>query len=285
MRRILFLFLLVAALGCLAGEGIAQTVKAKNQELKAGSTLQEVQARGRLIAGVTANEPPLGFAAKDGGFQGFYIDVAEALGKRIFDGKVKVEFVGVPVEKWVDSLKSRKIDILLAPLFISEEQKGEMDYSVPCFVSGGLILVKKESKIRSYQDLAGRSVAAIRGTRAESMIHELLPKSKVVQFQNNAEALQALNGQKVDAFAQLDIFVFYMEEKDKNLTVVDLKPIHPAPVQLGVRKGDTEWRDSVDIALLEMMTTGEYRKLLDKWFGKVRGEILDLALRSAIKMK
>jgi ABC-type amino acid transport substrate-binding protein len=285
MRRILFLFLLVSALACLAGEGIAQPAKAITQEGKGVSTLQEVKGTGRLIAGVTVNEPPLGFVDKNGGYQGFYIDVAEALGKRIFDGKVKVEFIGVPVEKWVDSLKNKKIDILLAPLFMSDEQKGEIDYSVPCFVSGGLILAKKESKIRSYHDLEGRSVATIRGTRAGPMIRELLPKSKVVQFQNNAEALQALNGKEVDAFAQLDIFVFYMEEIDKNLTVIDLKPVHPAPIQLGVRKSDPEWRDAVDIALLEMMTAGEYRKLLDKWFGKVRGEILDLALRNAIKLK
>ena len=54
---------------------------------------------------------------------------------------------------------------------------------------------------------------------------------------------------------------------------------------LGVRKGDPEWRDAVDISLLEMMTTGEYRKLLDKWFGRVRGEFLDLALRTEIKAK
>ena len=285
MRRILFLFLLIAALGYLTGEGIAQPVKAEKQAGKGGSILQEVKARGKLIAGVTVNEPPLGFADKNGGFQGFYIDVAGALAKRIFDGKVKVEFIGVPVEKWVDSLKSRRIDILLAPLFITEDREKEIDFSVPNFVSGGLILVEKDSKIRSYQDLAGKSVATIRGTRAEPMIRELLPKSKVVQFQNNADGLQALSGHKVDAFAQLDIFVFYMEEKDKNLTVVDLKPIHASPVQLGVRKGDTEWRDAVDIALLEMMTAGEYRKLLDKWFGKVRGEFLDLALRKAIKLK
>jgi ABC-type amino acid transport substrate-binding protein len=285
MRRILFLFLLVATAGYLTGEGNAQPAKVEYQAGKTGSTLQEVKARGKLIAGVTVNEPPLGFADKKGGFQGFYIDVAEALAKKIFNGKVKVEFIGVPVEKWVDSLKSRKIDILLAPLFMTEDRQKEIDFSVPCFVSGGLILVEKDSKIRNYQDLAGKSVATIRGTRAEPMIRELLPKSKVVQFQNNAEALQALNGHKVDAFAQLDIFVFYMEEKDKNLTVVDLKPIHTSPVQLGIRKGDTEWRDSVDIALLEMMTTGEYRKLLDKWFGKVRGEFLDLALRKAIKLK
>ena len=285
MRRIFFLFLLMVTLVYLWGEGIAQPVKVENQARKTGSTLQEVKARGKLIAGVTINEPPLGFAEKSGGFQGFYIDVAEGLAKRILAGEGKVEFIGVPVEQWVDSLKSKKVDILMAPIFLSEEPKKEIDYSVPTFVSGGLILAKKESKIRSYQDLAGRSVATIRGTRAGIWIRKLLPKSKVVEFQNNADALQALNGRKVDAFAQLDIFVFFMEEKDKNLTVVDLKPLHPSPIQLGVRKGDPEWRDAIDISLLEMITTGEYRKLLDKWFGRVRGEFLDLALRTEIKAK
>jgi len=285
MRRIFFLFLLMVTLVYLWGEGIAQPVKVENQARKTGSTLQEVKARGKLIAGVTINEPPLGFAEKSKGFQGFYIDVAEGLAKRILAGEGKVEFIGVPVEQWVDSLKSKKVDILMAPIFLSEEPKKEIDYSVPTFVSGGLILAKKESKIRSYQDLAGRSVATIRGTRAGTMIRELLPKSKVVEFQNNADALQALNGRKVDAFAQLDIFVFFMEEKDKNLTVVDLKPLHPSPIQLGVRKGDPEWRDAIDISLLEMITTGEYRKLLDKWFGRVRGEFLDQALRTVIKAK
>jgi len=285
MKRIFFLFLLVAALGVPVGKGIAQPAKAATQKGKDIPTLQAVKARGILVAGVTMNEPPLGFADKNGRYQGFYIDVAEALAKRIFDGKAKVEFIGIPVEKWVESLKQRRIDVLLAPLFISEEQKKEIDYSIPCFVSGGLILVKKDSKIRSYQELAGKSVATIRGTRAERMVGELLPKSRVVEFRNNADALQALNGRKVDAFAQLDIFVFYMEEKDKSLTVVDLKPVHVSPVQLGVRKGDPEWRDAVDISLLEMMTTGEYRKLLDKWFGRVRGEFLDLALRTEIKTK
>jgi polar amino acid transport system substrate-binding protein len=285
MRAILVLFLLLGTLGYLGGEGVAQPVKVENQARKTGSTLQEVKARGKLIAGVTLNEPPLGFADKSGGFQGFYIDVAGALAKRILAGEGKVEFIGVPVEKWVDSLKSRKVDVLLAPLFISEDQRPEIDYSVPCFVSGGLILVKKDRKIRNYQELAGKSVAVIRGTTAERTIRDLLPKSKVVPFSHNADALQALNGKKVDAFAQLDIFVFYMEEKDKSLTVVDLKPVHPSPVQLGVRKGDPEWRDAVDIAMLEMMTTGEYRKLLDKWFGRVRGEFLDLALKKEIQMK
>jgi ABC-type amino acid transport substrate-binding protein len=285
MRRILFLLLLMAALGYLTGEGIAQPAKAENQPGKGGSILQAVKARGKLIAGVTENEPPLGFLDKDGAFKGFYIDIAEALAKKIFDGKVKVEFVGVPVEKWLDSLKTGKIDILLAPLFMTEGREKQIDFSVPCFVSGALILVEKNSKIRNDQDLAGKSVATIRGSIWETIIRELAPRSKPVLFPHNRDAFQALEEHKVDAFLQLDVFVFYMEEKDRNLRIVNLQPIRPSPAGLGIRKGDKEWLDEVDIALLKMMNSGEYSKLLEKWFGKVRGEFLDLALRKEIKLK
>jgi ABC-type amino acid transport substrate-binding protein len=283
MKRVIFLFLLIVTWGGSWVEGIAQPLKVESHPGITGSTLEEIKARGKLFAGVTMNEPPLGFVDKTRGFQGFFIDVAEDLAKRIFEGKANVEFIGIPVQNWADSLKSKKVDFLLAPLFMSEDPKKEMDFSVPCFVSGGLILVKRDGKIRRYQDLAGKSLATIRGTKAGEMIRELLPNSKLVEFSNNADALQALKGGKVDAFAQLDIFVFYMAEHDKNLVVLDPKPFHPSSIKLGVGKDDKEWRDFVDKALLEMMTTGEYRKIMDKWFGKVRGEFLDQALKNEIK--
>jgi ABC-type amino acid transport substrate-binding protein len=285
MRRIFFLIFLAGLVAYASYQGNAESSNVYDKPGKLKSTLQVVRERGKLIAGVTSREPPLGFVDKDGVLKGLEIDIAEALARKIFRKEDRLEFVPVPVEKWVDSLKSGKIDILLAPLFISEDQRKEIDYSIPCLVSGGLILVKKDSKIKSYQDLAEKSVATIRGTMGETFIHELLPKSKPVPLPNNTDALQALNEHKVDAFAQLDIFVFYMEEKDKSLRVVDLKPVHPSPIQLGVRKGDKEWRDFVDIELLEMMTTGEYRKLLDKWFGRIRGEFLERSLKKEIKME
>ncbi len=87
----------------------------------------------------------------------------------------------------------------------------------------------------------------------------------------------------MDAFWQLDVFLFYVAEKDKSLKVVELEPIHPSSMGFGFRKNDKEWRDFVNIRLLEMMTSGEYRRLLDKWFGSVRGGFLDLALRNKIR--
>ena len=285
MRRIFFLILLMGLVAYAPYQCRAESSNISDQPEKLRNTLQVVRERGKLIAGVTSQEPPLGFVDKNGELKGIEIDIAQALARKIFGKPDRVELIPVPVEKWVDFLKSGKIDILLAPVFIKEDQREEIDYSIPYFVSGGLIMVKKDSKIRRYQDLEGKSVATIRGTTGETLIREFLPKARSVQFQTNAQALQALNEHKVDAFAQLDVFVFFMEAKDKNLRVVDLKPVHPSPIRLGVRKGDKAWRDFVDGELLEMITNSEYHKMLEKWFGKVRGEFLELALRKEIKLK
>lgn len=283
MRRFLFVILLAALITYAPYQGNATPSKIPDKPEKMKNTLRVVKARGKLISGIISNEPPLGFVDKDGILKGLGVDIAAALARKIFGKEDRLEFVSVPVNKWVDFLNSGKIDILLAPVFISEDQRKKIDYSIPCLVSGGLIMAKKDSGIKSPQDLAEKSVATIRGTMGEAMIREYLPKSEPVLFPNNADALRALNEHKVDAFAQLDIFVFYMEEKDKSLTAVDLTPVHPSPIRLGFRKGDKEWRDFVDIQLLEMMTTGEYRKLLDKWFGKIRAEFLERSLKNEIK--
>ncbi len=286
MKRgiIFFILLLLGSPLCPSGQGMAESSD-KSQGIR--STLQELKEKGKLIAGVPSNEAPFGFTDERGELRGIDIDIAEALGKEIWGKEGKVEFVKVTVETMLDLLQSGKIDILLAPLSINKEREKTktIDFSVPYFVSGSLIVVGRDSKISRYQDLGGKNLAIIQDTRGERIIHELIPAAKLVRFRQNSQALQALKEHKVDAFLQLDVFLFYLETKDKNLRVVGLQSIAPSPMGLAVRKGDREWLDFVDITLLRMMTSGQYRKLLEKWFGTVRGEFLDLALRNEIKLK
>ena len=284
MKRgiIFFILLLLGGPLCPSGQGVAESLD-KSQGIR--STLRELKEKGKLIAGVPSNEAPFGFTDERGELRGIDIDIAEALGKEIWGKEGKVEFVKVTVETMLDLLQSGKIDILLAPLSISKEREKTIDFSVPYFVSGYLILVERDSKISRYQDLGGKNLAIIQDTRGEKIIHELTPAAKLVRFRQNTQALQALKEHKVDAFLQLDVFLFYLETKDKNLRVVGLQSIAPSPIGLAVRKGDREWLNFVDITLLKMMTSGQYRKLLEKWFGTVRGEFLDLALRNEIKLK
>jgi polar amino acid transport system substrate-binding protein len=249
------------------------------------NTLREVKARGKIVVGVPSDEPPFGFIDEKGKLEGLAVDLGKALSKEILGDAHKVEFVAVSDVTMVDLLKTGRIDMILAPLCKTAEGKEEMDFTVPYLVCGDLVLVERDSNIRRYKGLKDRTIAVVDNSAASASFAELFPSTKKVQFRDNREALEALKKHQVEAFLALDAFVFYAEQMDRNLKIVELRPLLPSPVRIGVRKNDLEWRDSVDIALLKMIAAGEYHGILDKWFGSIRGAFLELALREEMDKK
>ena len=230
-------------------------------------TLQDVKARGKLIAGVKTDFPPLGFLDNKGVNKGFDIDIAKALSKELFGNKDAVEFVSVTSENRVPFLTSGKIDLIVATLTITEERKKQVDFSIPYFIAGQTILVRGNSKISKYQDLAGKKVATIRGSTGDIAMEELVPDVERIKFERNFEALQALKEGRVEAFVQDYILLYALMNKNRGLRMTGLKPFCPAQYGLGVRKGEKEWLDFLNATLTKMKETGEYDKLLGRWFG------------------
>jgi ABC-type amino acid transport substrate-binding protein len=232
-------------------------------------TLQDVKVRGKLIAGVKTDFPPFGFLDKKGVNKGFDIEIAKALSKELFGNEGAVEFVPVTSENRIPLLTSGKIDLLAATLTITETREREVDFSIPYFITGETILVREDSKITKYQDLAGKKVATIRGSIGDIAIGELVPDAERIKFERNFEALQALKERRVEAFVQDFVLLFNLLQKNPRLKMADLKPFRPGRYGLAVRKGDKEWLDFINGTLKKMKETGEYEKLLDKWFGPV----------------
>lgn len=237
-----------------SGEGIA-------------GTLQDVKRRGKLIAGVKTDYPPLGFLDKKGVNKGFDIDIAKALSKELFGSEEAIQFVPVTSGNRIAFLTSKKIDIIVATLTITEERKKQVDFSIPYFITAQLILVRGDSEITKYQDLAGKRVATIRGSTGDIAIGELVPTAERVKFERNFEALQALKERRVEAFVQDYVLLFNLLQKNPGLKMASLQPFRPARYGLAVRKGDKEWLDFINSTLAKMKETGEYEKLLEKWFG------------------
>ena len=257
MKKSTSLFLLLVfgflSLVC-SGEGIA-------------GTLQDVKRRGKLIVGVKTDYPPLGFLDKKGVNKGFDIDIAKALSKELFGNEEAIQFVPVTSGNRIAFLNSKKIDVIVATLTITEERKKEVAFSAPYFITAQLILVRGDSKITKYEDLAGKRVATIRGSTGDIAIGELVPTAERVKFEGNFEALQALKERRVEAFVEDFVLLFNLLQKNRGLRMASLQPFRPARYGLAVRKGDKEWLDFVNSTLAKMKETGEYEKLLEKWFG------------------
>jgi ABC-type amino acid transport substrate-binding protein len=243
------------------------------QESTVAGTLQDIRDRGRLIAGVNTDYPPFGFLDEKGNNEGLNVDIAKIL-SREFLGRESVEFVDVTTENRIALLSSGKIDVIAASMSITERREKEIDFSIPYFISGHLILAPMNSRIMKYQDLTGKKVATIQGSTADCVIGKLVPAAEWVRFQRNSEALQALKDGRVAAFVQDDALVIYFQEKNPDLKIAGLQPFQPSSYGLGVRKGDQEWLDFINATQARIEETGEYHKLLDKWFGRARGLLL-----------
>ena len=239
-------------------------------------TLQDIKARGKLIAGVKTDFPPFGFVDEKGVNKGFDVDIAKAIAKELFGKEDAVEFVAVTSGNRIAFLTTNKIDIILASMTITEERKKVIDYSIPYFMSGHLILVHKDSNIAKYQDLAGKKVSTTQGSTGDIVIGELVPTAERIKFQHNSESLQALKDRRVDAFVQDDVLLIDLQKRNPELKIVGWPPFRPAPYGLGIRKGDKEWNDVVDATLTKLKKSGEYQKLWDRWFGESKAMLLKL---------
>jgi polar amino acid transport system substrate-binding protein len=242
------------------GEGIA-------------ATLQDVKMRGKLLAGVKTSAPPFGFVDEKGVIKGLDIDIAKNLANELFGKEDAVEFIAGSPENRIVFLNTRKTDIIVGTE-ITDEHKKIIDFSIPYFISGHLILVHERSKITKYQDLAGKKVGTIQGTTGDTIIKEIVPSAERIQFHHYPEVLQALKDGRVDAFVEEDSLLIYLQHRDPDLKIASWLPFQPVSYGLGIRKGNKEWLDFVNATLTKMEKTGKYEELLEKWFGEARAILL-----------
>jgi ABC-type amino acid transport substrate-binding protein len=239
----------------------------------AGSTLDEVKKRGKLIAGVKADFPPFGYVDSAGKNLGFDVDVAHLFAKALFNDENQVELVAVTSGNRIPFLQSEKIDIIIATVTVTEERKQVVEFSDPYFLSGSLLLVPKASPIKGVEDLAGKTVAVIQGAIQDKDIEQLAPKASRVKYGKVSEAVLAVKGGRADAFSQDDIVILTLAKDNPDLKAVG-KPFIPRPYGIAVRKGDPEFIKWVNGQLAKVKQDGTYDRLWKKYFGEVEANLV-----------
>ncbi len=234
----------------------------------AGSTLEAVKQRGKLIAGVKTDFPPFGYVDSSGKNLGYDVDVAHYFAKALFGDENRVELVAVTSGNRIPFLQSGKIDIIIATVTVTDERRQVVEFSDPYFLSGSLLLVPKNSPIRGVEDLAGKTVAVIQGAIQDKDIEQLAPKANRVKYGKVSEAVLAVKGGRADAFAQDDILILTLAKENPDMKAVG-KPFIPRPYGIAVRKGDLEFIKWVNGALAQMRKDGTYDRLWKKYFGEV----------------
>ena len=225
-------------------------------------TLAKIKERGKLLAGVKLDTPPLGSLDDKNEPVGFDIDLVRKIGARI---GVPVELIKVTSATRIPLLVSGNVDLVAASMTHTRERDKTIDFSITYYTGGQSLMVPKASAIASIKDLGGKQVAVQQGTTLEKNIAAAAPTAKIIAFRDYTGAWLALSQARVDAFTgSLNVLQGFLKD-NPNFKIVG-EMFSAEPFGVGIRQGDSELRDEINFAIQDLWTSGEYAALYRKWF-------------------
>ncbi len=120
-----------------------------------GDLLAEVKTRGKLLIATDANYKPQSFKNSDGSFEGFDIDVAKEVAKRL---GVEAEFIDVTWDIITAGGWSGRWDMNAGSMTITPDRKKSLYFSGAYYYTPASFVVHKDSKAASIDDLKGKQV-------------------------------------------------------------------------------------------------------------------------------
>lgn len=255
---LLFLPLLIA--GC-----------SKSQELSKQSVLKNVEKVQTITWGVKADTKLFGLTdVKSGRQKGFDIDMAKLITKKMLGPNAKAKLVTVTSQSRIPLLKNGNIDAIIATMSYTPERAKIVDFSNSYFDAGQSLLVPKNSTIKSTDDLEGKTVLGVVGSNSVQNIKKVAPKAKVLQLQDYAQAMTALKSRQGDALTTDNGILYGMAVENKDYKVQG-GVFTKEPYSIAVNKGNKDFVKKVNQSIKKIEKSGEYNKLIKKWFGDVPG--------------
>jgi polar amino acid transport system substrate-binding protein len=245
---------------------------------RAQTTLEKISQTGVLTIGTRTGSPPFAYVNKNNEWVGFSIDLVEAsilpLISKKLNKQIKLEKKESAPNTRIPLLTSNAVDLIAETMTDTQSRREQVDFSLTFFATGAQFLVKKGTPIKGIQTIAGKRVAAQQGSTNAKIIRERVPTAKLLEFPDQPAAFQALAQGQVQAYTNDGIQLAGLKAKapkpDEWAIVGEFFSYEP--YGMAMRKNDSDFRQVVNVGLMEAIESGKYFELYDKWFGP-KGEV------------
>lgn len=230
-----------------------------------GSTMAAIAERGRLIVGVDQNTYLFGYRnPATGQLEGFDIDLARELARRIFGDPDRIDLRVVDAGQRVSALQSGLVDLVVRTYSITCERKDDVAFSTVYFLANQRILAPKGSGIDSVAALGDKRVCAVSGTTSLSTLFALDPRPTLVGAKTWTDCLLMLQQDQVDAISTDDVVLAGLAAQDPTVEVVGAS-LGVEPYGVGIKKGNDDLIRFVNGALEQLRVDGTWQRLYDTW--------------------
>lgn len=243
------------------------------EALPAGSTMAEIRARGRLIAGVSADTYLL--ASNNpftGQIEGFDIDMVEQVAKAIFGDPKAYELRVITAADRLPALQEERVDIVVRNMTINCQRWQDIAFSAEYYRSGQKVLVRQdlaEDGVDSVGELDGVSVCAPTGTSSLENVREQAPDADVVEAGNHTGCLALFQQGRVDAITGDDTVLAGLAAQDPYAVVPPQETFTDEPYGIGVNRENVDLVRFVNGVLERMRADGSWQASYAEWLQPV----------------
>jgi glutamate/aspartate transport system substrate-binding protein len=284
---------LLAATVVLAAPLHAQAQEAADVGALVG-TLKKVKETGSITLGYRESSLPFSYLNRRQQPIGYSIDlcreILEDLSTELDGMEIKITFAPVTPANRLQKVVSGEIDLECGSTTANTERRKEVAFSPIFFVAGTKLMVPKSSPVRSYRDLAGRTVVVTAGTTNEAALRALVQKQKlgitIVSAADHAQAIDVLAAGKADAFATDDVLLYGFiatSAQAKDMMVVG-EYLSYDPYGLAYRREDPAFAALVERTFARIAAERRLAELYNKWFLRrlPTGETLGLPMSAQL---
>jgi polar amino acid transport system substrate-binding protein len=219
-----------------------------------------------LRTAVDGTFAPHAFPSMSGGYEGFNIDLANEIGKRL---KRKVIIDAAQFSGLVPALQAGTYDFLSAPTTVTKERAENMIFTEGYLNTDFQFLIRKGSpKVTKLEDLQGKTISVNKGSAYDSWARERESTIgwKVESFGTQTDAVQAVLVGRADANVAGDTVIAWAVKNNPQLELsyrYSTGLVWAAPL----RKDSGEMRKTIEHAIECMKLDSTIARMHEKWFG------------------
>jgi glutamate/aspartate transport system substrate-binding protein len=257
-----------------AGLVSSMALSANAQELT--GTLKKIKDTGTITIGHRESSIPFSYLDDKQQPVGYAMDlcskVVDAVKAELKMPNLKVAYQPVTSANRIPLLQNGTIDLECGSTTNSIERQKQVAFGPTYFVVNISAAVKKDSGIKTFADLNGKTVASTSGTTSIPLLRGY-EKAKGIDFKelqakDHAESMQLVASDRAQAFIMDDILLAgqIANQQNPGAYMILSESLRTEPYSMMLRREDPQFKALVDRAVGNVYKSGEIDKIYAKWF-------------------
>jgi glutamate/aspartate transport system substrate-binding protein len=258
--------LVIAALCAIAGSASAQN----------SGTLKKIKETGVIALGHRESSIPFSYYDDKqqviGYSRDFQMKIVDAVKQKLSMPGLRVKNIPVTSQNRIPLVQNGTVDIECGSTTNNAERQQQAAFSDTIFVIGTRLMTRKDSGIKDFPDLKGKTVVTTAGTTSERLLRKMNQDKSlgmsIISAKDHSDSFQTLETGRAVAFMMDDALLAGERAKSRtpNDFVIVGTPQTREAYGCMMRKDDPEFKKVVDDAIAKVETSGEADQIYKKWF-------------------